>query len=66
MRYFPELNSALPNFRVRDTFHKDFSIFAIRHNFKSQTELLHELFELGKEKYEGPGEANPKKNLPVT
>jgi hypothetical protein len=42
------------NFRVRDTFHKDFRIFAIRHNFKSQTELLYELFELGKEKYEGP------------
>ena len=42
------------NFRVREEFHKEFAIFAIRHNFKSQIELLYKLFELGKNKYEGP------------
>ncbi len=40
------------NFRVREEFHKEFAIFAIRHNFKSQIELLYKLFELGKNKYE--------------
>jgi hypothetical protein len=42
------------NFRVPAAFHKEFAIFAIQHNFKSQIELLYKLFELGKNKYEGP------------
>jgi hypothetical protein len=40
------------NFRVPAAFHKEFAIFAIEHNFKSQTQVLYEAFEALKQKYE--------------
>jgi hypothetical protein len=42
------------NFRVPKEFHKEFSIFAVVHDYKSQTEMLYEGFELLKEKYGKP------------
>jgi hypothetical protein len=40
------------NFRVPKAFHKEFSLLAIQHDYKSQTDLLYEAFELVKKKHE--------------
>jgi len=40
------------NFRVPKAFHKEFSMFAIQHDYKSQTVVLFEAFDLLKQKHE--------------
>jgi hypothetical protein len=41
------------NFRVPKAFHKEFSMYAIQHDYKSQADLLYEAFEALKEKRSG-------------
>lgn len=41
------------NFRVPKPFHKEFSIFAVEHDYESQTALLYAAFEALKEKHDG-------------
>jgi hypothetical protein len=38
------------NFRVPKAFHKEFSMFAIEHDYKNQPDALYEAFELLKQK----------------
>jgi len=38
---------------VPKAFHKEFSMFAIQHDYKSQANVLYEAFELLKQKREG-------------
>jgi hypothetical protein len=40
------------NFRVPKAFHKEFSMFAIQHDYRSQTDMLYEAFELLKQKHQ--------------
>jgi hypothetical protein len=41
------------NFRVPKAFHKEFSMFAIQHDYRSQADVLYEAFELLKRKADG-------------
>ena len=41
------------NFRVPKAFHKEFSMFTIQHDYRSQADVLYEAFEALKEKREG-------------
>lgn len=41
------------NFRVPKAFHKEFSMFAIQHDYENQTDVLYEAFELLKRKRAG-------------
>ena len=43
------------NFRVPKAFHKEFAIFAMTHDYKSQTDVLYAAFETLKRKHDGGG-----------
>lgn len=41
------------NFKVTRAFHKEFAIFAVTHDFKTQTDMLYAAFEALKRKHDG-------------